>query len=707
MSTQASPDPWSSSFRSPSPTSDDDNIGDVPLYSHTLSRDAQLAADLNLNSREDRAIFKETPFTLASSRGKKSLPPSSHPDGCLAGVRAREEEKKKARGKNIEDEPWRAARSNDPSSWWKRKNSVWTDAHGNPVASEKGAPTKKQKTVLERVDEVIEKKPRGKKKTSKETQMDNVKKKKKDEVVKFGMLPKDAKPNDDFPVLQGLERQQKLPLKTKVTKPSITRHISTDSTSSLPPLNLDELIQGPTKSTQLKKTKHTFKPSRAKPSPDDNDSDVPEEVNKKLTASKYFDALQKPKRLNSDLQMTSQLPSLRHSGLTDPSQNIQTPPDTFYSLHNTHVEQPSTITHLSHDLKLNTSSSSEVPYSSPLAYKNRSQEIICPLPVKVGHMHRLSNYDDGPDFSRNQAQDKPTADYEDRHVQNQLQFPSVRKRANVNFGKQEDDDPYNHPAFRTEELFDTLRPKKVMKSHNDTSTHRYPNSQQNDTFRNPVRSNKFIPPLSTSVTNKPNVNVPTVKPLSAYKAKITFFTPSALNGEEDETAHSPVHARQMNRGYERSTQPNHHRGGVDNDLQLSPLVQGNSMRRMEMDDDNYGTDIKMRSHQNDLDMDGNPKRYVSKEEPKIYSMTRVGNYQGKTSLDRGTNNTSKHNDHHYPTKPAYASPDWKDQWRTQASTSTYVPEDSQFQKRQERLGKYQLPPVRLSMEQGTGRAFGW
>lgn len=66
-------DPWSRSFVSPtpSPTSFSDTDDAVPQNGFIiLSRDNDLANELDLSRREDRAVIKETPFTLAKLRAQ-------------------------------------------------------------------------------------------------------------------------------------------------------------------------------------------------------------------------------------------------------------------------------------------------------------------------------------------------------------------------------------------------------------------------------------------------------------------------------------------------------------------------------------------------------------------------------------------------------------------------------------------------------------
>ena len=73
-------DLWSRSILTPSldsSSSDEDQDDDYERHSrlsYSLCRDAELARELDLTSREDRAVVKQTPFTLAKKQtGKKKF----------------------------------------------------------------------------------------------------------------------------------------------------------------------------------------------------------------------------------------------------------------------------------------------------------------------------------------------------------------------------------------------------------------------------------------------------------------------------------------------------------------------------------------------------------------------------------------------------------------------------------------------------------
>ena len=57
------------SFSSDEDQDDEHGLHSRPFYS--LSRDAQLACELDLSTREDRAVYKQTPFTIAKKQTDK------------------------------------------------------------------------------------------------------------------------------------------------------------------------------------------------------------------------------------------------------------------------------------------------------------------------------------------------------------------------------------------------------------------------------------------------------------------------------------------------------------------------------------------------------------------------------------------------------------------------------------------------------------
>ena len=157
---------WSRSILSPSPASsdidDDDHDDGSPIKEITIiPYDARLARELDLADCGERAVFRETPFTLAKLRGGKKRgggrcgeePPKRrgniHPattDGkapleILGPVKG-------SKGK-VEDpaQEGRAALVR-PSQW---KSNYWYDIHGKPIPKAPPAPSKR--SLIDELDD--------------------------------------------------------------------------------------------------------------------------------------------------------------------------------------------------------------------------------------------------------------------------------------------------------------------------------------------------------------------------------------------------------------------------------------------------------------------------------------------------------------------------------------------------------------------------
>lgn len=191
---------WSRSILSPSPVSsdEDDDADKIPpsRFVTSLSRDTDLARELDLSSREDRTYFRENPFTKAKANaGKKA---AAKPDGG---------EKTKKRGNirtatvdgcpQIEVEKPAPAKKGDAlyaeeeeeGGGWKRKQwnkgSGWLNNRHQPIPA--GPPPKR--SIIDEIDDPktgVAKKGKGKaKKGDKQTTTKGKKGGKADEGVVF------------------------------------------------------------------------------------------------------------------------------------------------------------------------------------------------------------------------------------------------------------------------------------------------------------------------------------------------------------------------------------------------------------------------------------------------------------------------------------------------------------------------------------------
>lgn len=132
-------DPWNRSFVSPtpSPTSFSDTDVIIPENGFiNLSRDSDLANELDLRRREDNAVVKETPFTLAKLRAQQK---------ASRGHAARDKDGRRMGGSirtadGTDDPPSSSAKASgslSTSAQKKRRiaSTGWTNCEGEPLAA--------------------------------------------------------------------------------------------------------------------------------------------------------------------------------------------------------------------------------------------------------------------------------------------------------------------------------------------------------------------------------------------------------------------------------------------------------------------------------------------------------------------------------------------------------------------------------------------
>ncbi|WVQ78709.1 hypothetical protein IAT38_000796 [Cryptococcus sp. DSM 104549] len=317
------PDAWTTSFRTPSPSTDPEDC--LPSQSGIPAGGNDLIRDLDLSLRDDRAVYKSTPFTIAKQKNPRAGARK------IGNVLSAEERKKavllpsygktvakpkdffssKDKGKGKADPPPSRPSPPPPShrppaaaprsgprpavrgplppppdeDKPRRNKSGWVDQRGDPVAD---APAPKRPSILKALEErerEEEKKERRKekakatrkrnaeiKKREKKEKEDKEKagsadedagkggkkgkkegkkegSKKSEEKLEFGAFPKDAGPTEDYPILLALDKQKNLPVKPTFQPPKpklrpgeITR---SPRRQRSPIDNLDDLIYGP------------------------------------------------------------------------------------------------------------------------------------------------------------------------------------------------------------------------------------------------------------------------------------------------------------------------------------------------------------------------------------------------------------------------------------------------------------------------------
>ncbi|KAK4683917.1 hypothetical protein P7C73_g6292, partial [Tremellales sp. Uapishka_1] len=214
---------------SPTPSDNDnddnDNLDDhddpsTYQYLSAYSADVQLAKDLDLNSREDFAPYKPNPFSMAKMRNKGSVANGR----WISGVQSKKSSPFHATSRSTK--PLAMAKPSPPAvpvkeqpstnrkDWGPLRGPRGGPPSGNAVFLKRKAPalkakaTSKETVVGEEATIQVKKKAEPKKRQPK-------KKKDEQDAISFGKIPKGASPTDDFPIVQGLERQKALPKRQK------------------------------------------------------------------------------------------------------------------------------------------------------------------------------------------------------------------------------------------------------------------------------------------------------------------------------------------------------------------------------------------------------------------------------------------------------------------------------------------------------------
>ncbi|ORY29761.1 hypothetical protein BCR39DRAFT_598575 [Naematelia encephala] len=362
---------WEGGFRSPSPAgswSSGDNGGSGSVRYTDLTLDAQLAKDLDLTSRIDRAIHKDNPFTMAKRRATRK--PTMKPNIIAEAKKPRGSIKPVVTTTAIVREdngPRRraTAAADGPTKSWRPHNG-WLDGKNNPITMDEKAPS-----MLEALDEQEKEPLKGGKRKRVGTAPNHSPAKKQEKATKrnkaeedkivFTRIPAFAVASKDYPILQGLAKQRSLPKKQK--KPAITSRMSTSSDSEAD-LSIADLIKG----------SRTRKPANSKPV-----KTVFEAVRTSSTVQHDGD------RLPSGIETLVRhiLPRLPSGSKTAVDSGLVSPAGGFDVSDSNDI---STITHLPSSVcrELDTSEiSSKAPYTSPLQGRDPSLELIRPKPQRV------------------------------------------------------------------------------------------------------------------------------------------------------------------------------------------------------------------------------------------------------------------------------------------------------------------------------------
>ncbi|OXB33592.1 hypothetical protein J007_06744 [Cryptococcus neoformans] len=410
---------WVSTFRSPSPCTDDESCLSVKVVA---GANTDLIHDLDLSLREDKAVYNPNPFTLAKRKnmrggGRKISNVISAEDRMKDVVPAVRSTPKTAKFKEYpkaitipkdketnsskKEKPFATARHGPkpavrnylpppieeevkPRS---KKKSGWVDKDGNPLPD---APPRK-KSIINIIEEkeAEEEKKAKKKAQAKEKRKRTVevkKKKKTEEKIEFGLLPKGAGPTEEYPILLALDKQKSLPTKSqaKLKNGEATR-------SPRPKHNIvediNDLVYGPAK-TRNDKGDTATDPIDLGHSSEISDRKIRSDGSTSTLigssrANKSGDCAQISRLYQRSLPFKESYPSSSNyerrkfgslAGLTQ-RPGLETPHTDDTAVGRDSMEHPSTMTRIPSSVTQagdkSTTTASDLPYSSPLAGRGK------------------------------------------------------------------------------------------------------------------------------------------------------------------------------------------------------------------------------------------------------------------------------------------------------------------------------------------------
>ncbi|WVW80263.1 hypothetical protein I302_102241 [Kwoniella bestiolae CBS 10118] len=481
-------------WRTPSPDSEVDDDVDISNMLE-LPGGGDILKDLDLTQRKEDVKFVDTPWTIANRRARyagvggerktgrqvtadeSSSNPPPRPAVPPAAAAARQSAPPPTRPLPITAKSQPAATAKpipQPKASTSRespveepeiievvkpkkvRNSGWYDPLGNPIP--KSPPRKR--TIDDKLNDherAEEKKKlryqkaaatRARNKAAKEAAAKA--EQEKNSQVKFSVLPPDAAPNEEFPILRLLEKMKELPTKEAVVKgkgkkkgKGKAKHEEEDDNASagVGPKMLDKLIRGKPGSSRNDKDDGKEEEERLKK----------EEEQKPPTASETrekerIQSMEDIVRLNSE-RTAREYRNTNRIAWTRPRTNPKTSTMKPTNEHEDHEvaslkddsvssTQPSTITHLPSSIirdieKVGQSSSDVLPYSSPLdRYSKKPAGLLEPRPKRQGEqwtsnvdveiLEKAAEEGTNPDYYRSiMEEDSP------EEPQDQLQTPQT------------------------------------------------------------------------------------------------------------------------------------------------------------------------------------------------------------------------------------------------------------------------------------------
>ncbi|OXH21390.1 hypothetical protein J008_06854 [Cryptococcus neoformans] len=410
---------WVSTFRSPSPCTDDESRLSVKVVA---GANTDLIHDLDLSLREDKAVYNPNPFTLAKRKnmrggGRKISNVISAEDRMKDVVPAVRSTPKTAKFKeypkattipkdkgtnsNKKEKPFATARHGPkpavrnylpppievevkPRS---KKKSGWVDKDGNPLPD---APPRKESIInIIEEKEAEEEKKAKKKAQAKEKRKRTVevkKKKKTEEKIEFGLLPKGAGPTEEYPILLALDKQKSLPTKSQAKLKNGEATLSPRPKHNIVE-DINDLVYGPAK-TRNDKGNTATDPIDLGHSSEISDRKIRSDGSTSTLigssrANKSGDCAQISRLYQRSLPFKGSYPSSSNyerrkfgslAGLTQ-RPGLETPHTDDTAVGRDSMEHPSTMTRIPSSVTQagdkSTTLASDLPYSSPLAGRGK------------------------------------------------------------------------------------------------------------------------------------------------------------------------------------------------------------------------------------------------------------------------------------------------------------------------------------------------
>lgn len=336
----AEKDPWTRSLLSPSPVpsyfSDTEDLPRDGAFI-TLAAESDLANELDLSRRDDRAIVTKTPFTLATLRAKKTgagkTRSKSEESNRVGNIKIAEDALKPS--KPTPDKPAKPAPKKDA---WKHSTG-WSDPSGQAIlptnkpkkkaadTGGKGGKGKGKKAAAAEESSVASSSKTKGKAIGDKIQFRRLRKHLYQEYKSLTLPAADLAPTADFPIVAGFERQKALPKKAPKppaakAKPKVQQ--TKLNFSSRAPVDVNALVVG------LNGGAARLKPSAKKPirvysSSSDGSSSSALSIRKAISSLPFDD--EDGLRAPSTLTRTQQTPPLTRSDWTPSPEEPHPIPD--------------------------------------------------------------------------------------------------------------------------------------------------------------------------------------------------------------------------------------------------------------------------------------------------------------------------------------------------------------------------------------------